>query len=394
MVVKSIKGFLFETSKELFYYNSQRIIKKNKETGEESDFYIPQKSLRLVGLTQKGALFFSSKEIIFLNPKKSNISVSKLKAEIKRIRISNRGNYVMIFTTFPRRFIVVDIANEMNIIADKRFREMGLEDSKRYIVVSCFQQIEELSITLITYKNYVHVFDLFLTRELLRLGQFIYLRTFLTTVESVLKDWEDLWGNINSDILGKSSKEEIQEYHILFNLKPDFSNDELKKSFRQLIKKYHPDINKSEGSIVMTRKICEAYNKLKVLHQPAAEKTKPKLFFKVMGASRRDKTDHFSFVTLINSRIYFGTNSGRVIGIDIKNLKIILSKQHGKNQLLITDLLLLQDFYFKSPVQELNAVYNIYSTDNKLVIETSTNRFARIESKSTQQDRMKYLVPL
>jgi curved DNA-binding protein len=49
----------------------------------------------------------------------------------------------------------------------------------------------------------------------------------------------------------------------ILQLKEGFTEDELKKQFRKLAAKYHPDINKDPGSEKKSKEISEAYNFLK-----------------------------------------------------------------------------------------------------------------------------------
>lgn len=62
-----------------------------------------------------------------------------------------------------------------------------------------------------------------------------------------------------------SKKSELKELMEYFGLKDGFTNDELKKNFKTLLKKYHPDINKN--GLKKTQEIISKYNKLLLIIQ-------------------------------------------------------------------------------------------------------------------------------
>jgi len=58
----------------------------------------------------------------------------------------------------------------------------------------------------------------------------------------------------------KSIDQELEELLIFFDLDENSSAEDLKKSFKIMIKKYHPDLNKQGEE--MTKKIIQKYNRL------------------------------------------------------------------------------------------------------------------------------------
>ncbi len=50
-----------------------------------------------------------------------------------------------------------------------------------------------------------------------------------------------------------------RDYYEVLGVGKDASKDEIKKAYRKLSKKYHPDINKEEGSDDKFKEISEAY---------------------------------------------------------------------------------------------------------------------------------------
>ena len=50
-----------------------------------------------------------------------------------------------------------------------------------------------------------------------------------------------------------------QDFYDVLGVSRDASKDEIKKAYRKLSKKYHPDINKSPNATEMFQKINDAY---------------------------------------------------------------------------------------------------------------------------------------
>lgn len=56
--------------------------------------------------------------------------------------------------------------------------------------------------------------------------------------------------------------ESARDYYIVLGVTKDASTEDIKRAYRALAKKYHPDINKSTGSEEMFKGISEAYQVL------------------------------------------------------------------------------------------------------------------------------------
>ena len=63
----------------------------------------------------------------------------------------------------------------------------------------------------------------------------------------------------------------FEKYYELLGVRPGVNEKELKKTYRKLAMKYHPDVNKSPGAPEQFRQICEAYEIVLRQEQKGAE---------------------------------------------------------------------------------------------------------------------------
>ncbi|NCS94391.1 MAG: molecular chaperone DnaJ [Leptospira sp.] len=104
-----------------------------------------------------------------------------------------------------------------------------------------------------------------------------YLRALIPTRILNLRDitkefrersYYELFGEFRKDKTKKRKAKphysrELFELMTYFNLEDGFTKDDLKKKFKELLKKYHPDINKR--GLEKTKEIIENYNKLIIM---------------------------------------------------------------------------------------------------------------------------------
>lgn len=104
-----------------------------------------------------------------------------------------------------------------------------------------------------------------------------YLRALIPTRILNLRDitkefrersYYELFGDFRKDKTKKRKAKphysrELFELITYFNLEDGFTKDDLKKKFKELLKKYHPDINKR--GLEKTKEIIENYNKLIIM---------------------------------------------------------------------------------------------------------------------------------
>lgn len=71
-------------------------------------------------------------------------------------------------------------------------------------------------------------------------------------------------------------KQSVPEQYRILNCTIDSSTKDIKESYHRLLKKYHPDVNKSSDAPENLRKVVEAYKKLQLTHRdPITTKTSP-----------------------------------------------------------------------------------------------------------------------
>jgi hypothetical protein len=104
-----------------------------------------------------------------------------------------------------------------------------------------------------------------------------YLKALIPTkilnIKDITKEFRDrsyyeLFGEFRKDKSKKQRRKphysrELFELITYFNLEDGFTKEDLKKKFKELLKKYHPDINKR--GLEKTKEIIENYNKLIIM---------------------------------------------------------------------------------------------------------------------------------
>jgi curved DNA-binding protein len=78
----------------------------------------------------------------------------------------------------------------------------------------------------------------------------------------------------------------VLDYYSLLEIKPDASNDEIKKAFRHLAQRYHPDGNNQTANKEMFLRVKEAYS---VLSNPTSRLEYDKAFFREPDLDQSEK---------------------------------------------------------------------------------------------------------
>lgn len=69
----------------------------------------------------------------------------------------------------------------------------------------------------------------------------------------------------------------MTDYHAVLGVSKDADEKEIKKAYRRLALKYHPDRNKSPRAVKRFREISEAYAVLTGKERPPARRRRPRM---------------------------------------------------------------------------------------------------------------------
>ena len=111
------------------------------------------------------------------------------------------------------------------------------------------------------------------------------------------------------------------------NIKPDSSENEIKKSYRKLSLKYHPDKNKSEDSKEKFQEICEAYTILK-----DAEKRKE---YDTIGMDIFNNKVNFNGFDIFNSFFKFNKEDTKEKNNCISSHTVNIKQIYQKNKVKV-----------------------------------------------------------
>jgi hypothetical protein len=384
---------IIENDKHIFTFNRKRIISYSKESCEEKIIFESQRyHLKLLGVSNEKVLFIinSKHTFILLNTVNEEVEEIKLGGYLTVGDFSSDGRYFWAYVSTPRgRICILDLVKS-RIIQDKSMNEIGLRKPYWHTPRICFEVLSDKKIIIATYKSRIHIFD-FNFQRILELTH-SYPRTFRTAI-----DFADDF--VNSTDLAGSHHLEIEKSDItpialeFFGLEDDFTLEQLKKRYKELIRKYHPDINKENGSNQKTRITIEYYSILKK-SKPSKKSENTE---NVLKNPNDKNVDWFSIVKRLGDMLYFGTYCGRIFGVPIEILMKIISKEPKHGEIMQTNIIFLSDFYFKTPSKDMQVVFYLHIYKNELIVKTSSNPFAKIDVRygiSEMTDLKEYKVDL
>ncbi len=91
--------------------------------------------------------------------------------------------------------------------------------------------------------------------KLFRSLQRLRARRFMKEYNKVLKEFEDAKRSL-------SISDERRKYFKVLGISPGASQREIKEAYRSMMKRYHPDVNKSPDALLIAEKVNEAYQML------------------------------------------------------------------------------------------------------------------------------------
>jgi len=115
---------------------------------------------------------------------------------------------------------------------------------------------------------------------------------------------------------------ENDNYYNILNVDKNSSFEEIKRSYKNLIKKYHPDINREKGGDIIFKKILRAYT---VLSDPDLRKEYDNLFLEKESKTKfkynidkfiQKKDLIFKKINIFFKNVYNKINPNKKIGIN------------------------------------------------------------------------------
>jgi curved DNA-binding protein CbpA len=121
---------------------------------------------------------------------------------------------------------------------------------------------------------------------------------------------------------------DIRGYYAILGISQDANFQEIKKSYRKLAKKYHPDRNKSPHAEETIKKINEAFEILSDKRKRKQYDLESSNIFDLKDPNNEDKEGNLSNLKQTNSHKFGNTDFKNNVGYDNLLLDTIRSRSH------------------------------------------------------------------
>ncbi len=121
---------------------------------------------------------------------------------------------------------------------------------------------------------------------------------------------------------------DIRGYYAILGIPEDASFQEIRKSYRKLAKKYHPDRNKSSHAEETIKKINEAFEILSDKRKRKQYDLESSNIFDLKDSNNEEKEENLSNLKQTNSHKFANTESKNNVGYDNLLLDTIRSRFH------------------------------------------------------------------
>ena len=121
---------------------------------------------------------------------------------------------------------------------------------------------------------------------------------------------------------------DIRGYYAILGIPEDASFQEIRKSYRKLAKKYHPDRNKSSHAEETIKRINEAFEILSDKRKRKQYDLESSNIFDLKDSNNEEKEENLSNLKQTNSHKFANTESKNNVGYDNLLLDTIRSRFH------------------------------------------------------------------
>lgn len=353
---------------------------KYKQFSDQEPKYSLNRRETFVGQASGREYFFDYMgEVGMFDTKSDKVTRVKVNRLVTTAKLSSAKNFLIVLSrgyTRGSKFKLTIMNNDLSIVLDKDLSTVKIPTTTQlgHVPKKDVIYIEESNIIALIDQEFIYFF----TPQLKLIYRLINCldRTFRVAIvddnnpfKFSSKDFEEF----NLTNLKKDNKEILR----FFNLKENFSEDELKRSYRDLIKRYHPD--RSEGNQEKAVEIISSYQyllNLLINRELSSENHISKSnreFGQEKQIQTRDwfcKLEYFEDINFI----FLGTYSGRVLGIDYLGIRHFLiniqERKRGSKLPLLMDIYPFLRYQFETAEKEMNLIVEITKLNGNLLVKT------------------------